>query len=115
ADLRAEVLIVGHHGSKTSTRKALLAAINPIIAVVSSGPYLYSGVGLPDAAVMTALKKNNRTVLTTKPTAAEAACKSNTAKIGPDKDGKPGGCDNIQITFTNDATPPVATVWKGHD
>ena len=36
-ELRSDVLKVGHHGSKTSTGQALLAAVRPKIAVVSAG------------------------------------------------------------------------------
>ena len=36
-DLHAEVLKVGHHGSKTSTSAALLAAVRPKFAVISVG------------------------------------------------------------------------------
>ena len=37
ADMSAEVLKVGHHGSKTSTTKALLEKVNPKYAVISLG------------------------------------------------------------------------------
>lgn len=37
ADLRADVLKVGHHGSRTSTSRALLAAVRPRHAIVSCG------------------------------------------------------------------------------
>ncbi|WP_441290349.1 DNA internalization-related competence protein ComEC/Rec2 [Sorangium sp. KYC3313] len=37
AALRADLLKVGHHGSRTSTGAALLAAVDPSIAAVSSG------------------------------------------------------------------------------
>ena len=36
ADLRADVLKVGHHGSRTSTSPALLEAVQPAVAVVST-------------------------------------------------------------------------------
>lgn len=37
ADMSAEVLKVGHHGSGTSTKKALLEKVNPKYAVISLG------------------------------------------------------------------------------
>ena len=37
ADMSAEVLKVGHHGSRTSTTKALLEKVNPRYAVISLG------------------------------------------------------------------------------
>lgn len=37
ADMSAEVLKVGHHGSRTSTTKALLEKVNPKYAVISLG------------------------------------------------------------------------------
>ena len=36
-DLTADILKVGHHGSKTSTTDAFLDAVNPTIALISSG------------------------------------------------------------------------------
>jgi competence protein ComEC len=37
ATLRADVLKVGHHGSKNSTMPRFLAAVNPQVAVISAG------------------------------------------------------------------------------
>lgn len=36
-DLRAEILKVGHHGSETSSTEAFLKAVQPEVAVISSG------------------------------------------------------------------------------
>jgi competence protein ComEC len=37
ADMQADVLKIGHHGSKNSTTPNFLAAVNPQIAIISSG------------------------------------------------------------------------------
>ncbi len=37
ADLRADVLIVGHHGSKTSSSAHFIAAVQPVRAVIAAG------------------------------------------------------------------------------
>lgn len=37
ADLKADLLIVGHHGSRTSTSAAFVAAVQPQRAVISAG------------------------------------------------------------------------------
>jgi competence protein ComEC len=51
--LRADVLKVGHHGSRTSTTPAFLAAVRPRVALVSAG--LGNSYGHPDAEVLAAL------------------------------------------------------------
>jgi competence protein ComEC len=38
-DLRCDVLIVPHHGSRTSTSAALLAGASPSVALVPAGPH----------------------------------------------------------------------------
>ncbi len=53
APLGATVLKVPHHGSRTSTTPALLAAVRPSAAVVSVGPR--NAYGHPDAAVLARL------------------------------------------------------------
>lgn len=53
-DLSADVLKVGHHGSKTSTSDAFLKAVNPKYAVISVGKG--NDYGLPSQATMTKLK-----------------------------------------------------------
>jgi competence protein ComEC len=37
ADLRADVLVVGHHGSKTSSSAHFIAAVQPVRAVIAAG------------------------------------------------------------------------------
>ena len=48
--LRADVLKVGHHGSRTSTTEAFLAAVHPRLALVSVGAN--NSYGHPDAEVL---------------------------------------------------------------
>ncbi len=96
ADLKADVLVAGHHGSKTSSRRAFLDAVGATTFVISSGPHLYSGTSLPDPEIRLELEGRGLLLRTN---VDDAACARNTAKIGPDKDGKPGGCDNVVITI----------------
>jgi len=53
AGLRADVLKVGHHGSRTSSTGPFLAAVRPRVALVSVG--LGNSYGHPDAEVLGAL------------------------------------------------------------
>jgi beta-lactamase superfamily II metal-dependent hydrolase len=111
ADLAADVLIVGHHGSMTSSRRAFLEAVNPRFAIVSAGPTRYGspGVMLPDAVVITELGSRAQVFRTD---GNDDACRQNAAKIGPDADGKPGGCDNIRVTITAGGAPTFQ-IWGG--
>lgn len=61
----ADILQVGHHGSKTSSRRAFLDAVSPRLALVSAGPRRYKGTRLPDAEVLAALAAVGATVLRT--------------------------------------------------
>ena len=54
ADLRAEVLKVGHHGSAYSSTPAFLAAVHPKIAIVSCG--LHNVFGHPSPRTLAALR-----------------------------------------------------------
>ena len=97
AALRSDILVGGHHGSKTSSRTAFLDAIGAGHYVVSAGPTKYSGVTLPDDEVVREYTRRGtvwRTDLSDKTT-----CPTNPAKIGPDNDGRAGGCDNIRIVI----------------
>jgi competence protein ComEC len=61
--LRADVLKVGHHGSRTSTTPDFLDAVHPRIALVSVGAG--NGYGHPSAEVMGALAAVGAQVLRT--------------------------------------------------
>jgi competence protein ComEC len=53
-DLKADVLKVAHHGSKTSSTVEFLEAVSPTIAVISTG--IYNSYGHPDDEVLYRLK-----------------------------------------------------------
>jgi competence protein ComEC len=61
--LRAEVLKVGHHGSRTSSTEAFVDAVNPRIALVSVGAANF--YGHPSPEVMQRLTAAGATVLRT--------------------------------------------------
>ncbi|MEP7310627.1 MAG: MBL fold metallo-hydrolase [Acidobacteriota bacterium] len=111
ADLAAQVLVVGHHGSETSSRQAFLNAIGAATFIVSSGPTKYGSVTLPDAVVISELESRGQVFRTD---ANDSACKTNPAKIGPDADGRAGGCDNIRMVIAPDM-PLAVSVWHGVD
>jgi competence protein ComEC len=54
ADLRADILKVGHHGSAYSSTPAFLAAVQPKIAIISCG--LHNVFGHPSPRTLAALK-----------------------------------------------------------
>jgi len=94
ADIRADILQVGHHGSKTSSRRAFLDAVKPHLALVSSGPKRYGKVQLPDAEVIDALKAIGATILRTDE--HDESCDV-PQRLGGDSG--PGGCDSYVITI----------------
>ena len=98
AAVHADILQVGHHGSKTSSRRAFLAAVKPHLALVSSGPKLYGKVVLPDPEVIEALKSLGAQILRTDERDANCPLEH---RIGGDSG--PGGCDSYVITIE----PPV--------
>ncbi|MBI4250654.1 MBL fold metallo-hydrolase [Candidatus Uhrbacteria bacterium] len=55
--LKAQILKVGHHGSRTSTSKAFLDAIKPEVAIISVGAD--NSYGHPHKEVMKNLKEND--------------------------------------------------------
>jgi competence protein ComEC len=93
--LHADILQVGHHGSKTSSRHDFVAAVAPTLALVSSGPKVYGSVVLPDKEILEELDRVHATVLRTDE--RDAACPV-TGRVGGDSG--PGGCDSWIITIT---------------
>jgi competence protein ComEC len=81
----------------TSSRRAFLDAVAASVFVISSGPLSYGSnqIVLPDAAIVSELQSRGQVFRTD---GTDAACAIRAAKIGPDGDGKPGGCDAIQLT-----------------
>lgn len=97
-EIRADILQVGHHGSKTSSRHAFLEAVHPSLALVSSGPKVYGRTVLPDAEVIEELHHLGAIVLRTDARDRDCPVKH---RIGPDEG--PGGCDSYIITIV----PPI--------
>lgn len=62
-DLHAQVLKVGHHGSKSSSSPAFLEAVKPQYAVISAG--VNNDFGHPHLRTLDNLKKNNIEILRT--------------------------------------------------
>ena len=93
--LDTDVLVVGHHGSMTSSRAEFLDAISPRIALVSSGPFPYGRVELPDPEVIAELERRRVAVEQTK--VDDDACREAPAKVGRDEDGAPGGCSAVTL------------------
>lgn len=94
AELRSDILQVGHHGSKTSSRRAFLDAVHPKLALISSGPKVYGHTVLPDREVVEELGKVGAKVLRTDE--RDGACPLH-QRIGA-ADG-PGGCDTYIISI----------------
>jgi competence protein ComEC len=63
ADLRADVLKVGHHGSAYSSASAFVAAVHPRYAVISAGRH--NLFGHPAATTLAALRDANATAFRT--------------------------------------------------
>lgn len=105
SDLKADVLVVGHHGSLTSSRTAFLDAVSASVYAVSSGPYPYKRVRLPDVEIISELERRGSVLRTDREDLFRIdkeplSCEFRQKKIGPDADETPGGCDNILITVT---------------
>lgn len=96
ADLKADALIVGHHGSKSSSRHSFIDAFGANVYVISSGPHTYgkNHIVLPDAEIVTALEARGKVLRTD---INDQECMVSESKIGPDVDESPGGCSNVVL------------------
>ncbi len=94
--IRSDILQVGHHGSKTSSRRAFLQAVHPTLALVSSGPKQYGRVTLPDHEVIEELGRVGAKILRTDERDADCPVHG---RIGGDEG--PGGCDSWVITVVD--------------
>jgi competence protein ComEC len=96
-DLAADALIVGHHGSSTSSRTSFLDAVNAKVFVISSGPFTYgrNRIKLPDDEIISELERRGQVLRTD---LNDEACMEAESKVGPDRDESPGGCSNVVLT-----------------
>jgi competence protein ComEC len=62
-DLHADVLKVGHHGSRTSTTEAFLDAVSPTVALISAG--FENSFGHPHPDVLGRLSARHAAILRT--------------------------------------------------
>lgn len=109
--LRTDILVAGHHGSKTSSRTALLDRAGAYVFLVSAGPTKYASVTLPDQEVIDEFAQRG-TVFRTD--IDDQSCRQNPAKIGTDNDDQPGGCDNVVVAIDPDGE--IRTEYRrGHD
>lgn len=115
ADLRADLLVAGHHGSSTSSRAPFLTVVGSKIFVISSGPKDYGKpphpVILPDQGIVHDLEGRGTLWRTD---FDDPHCLTDTAKIGPDTDNQPGGCDNILVRVPA-AGPLLVNYERIHD
>lgn len=94
AQIRADLMVAGHHGSMSSSREAFVDAVGAKIFIISSGPKRYGSVTLPDASVVQELQSRGTLWRTD---FDDPDCLTDAAKIGPDNDLRAGGCDNILV------------------
>jgi competence protein ComEC len=62
-DVRADVIKIGHHGSKTSSTFAFLRQVDPQYAIIQTGRSTY--LGFPDESTIHNLQKLNVNILQT--------------------------------------------------
>lgn len=97
--LRADILVAGHHGSKTSSRTALLDRAGAYVFLVSAGPTRYASVTLPDREVIEEFAQRGTIYRTD---VDDEGCRVDPSKIGADNDNRPGGCHNVLVSIDPD-------------
>lgn len=107
AALKSDMLVAGHHGSMSSSRIRFLDAVGAQVFVISSGPKRYGSVILPDQQVLNELRARGPVWRTD---FDDIHCQTDAAKIGPDADGKAGGCDNILVRV-----PPAGSLVVNYE
>ena len=103
-ELSADILVLGHHGSMTSSRDEFLDAVEARDYIVSSGPKQYGPVVLPDQEVVDFVSARPNAQMW-RTDHDDNACRTNPAKTGNDNDGKAGGCSNIHISIPGTSAP----------
>src|SRR5262249_34810675 len=92
--LRSDILVVGHHGSLSGSREALLGAVAPKLALLSAGPHPHAGGTLPHEEVVQALLLQSPPFRTHR---SDATCKD---------------CDSIEVLI-EPGEPPQARYLSG--
>ena len=110
-EINADVLIVGHHGSRTSSRTDFLDAVSADVFVVSTGPTQYGSVTLPDQIVIDELQNRGEVWRTD---VDDDACGQENEKVGPDADGRPGGCTNVRLVL-GPGESVDGSIWVGDE
>jgi competence protein ComEC len=105
----ADVLVLGHHGSKTSSRTAFLDAVSATDYIISSGPKPYSGTVLPDAVIVEEVRSRPGAHLF-RTDQDDDACRANPNKIGNDNDDRAGGCNTVRIHINPDSSRVISTL-----
>ncbi|MFL6759040.1 MBL fold metallo-hydrolase [Sphingomonas sp.] len=115
ADIQADFMVVGHHGSMSSSRATFLNAVGAKIFVISSGPKDYGRAGhpvtLPDPEVVHEVESRGTLWRTD---FDDPDCRTDAAKIGTDADNNVGGCDNILVRVPASG-PPLVNYERIHD
>lgn len=117
-ELDADVYMVGHHGSKTSTSDELLSAVNPNYAVISVGEG--NSYGHPNAEVLNKLRKKGVSVFRTDEQGTIVAVsngtqiKWNCSTSESWQAGEPGASSDVAKTegiTSDDTTSADSTSW----
>ncbi len=102
----ARVLKVGHHGSSTATAAALVAAVDPAVAVVESGAF--NSYGHPDQAVVKRLQDSGAKVYSTASSGTVRIAATRTGHTVVTADGP-----ELPVTVLGVALPPTDLDFDG--